>query len=252
MAHTIVLFQADHTHDGTFLTVAPIGDPTIREEGNFIYLKHLLNIIGGNGFGGVGATRMYFESPELRKVNYFEVTPLEVVLLPTECIDQRIQPDSPITLPESEPIRCLLEGGAGAVGYVTGVLWLSDGIISPVTGDIFHSRLTATITEVAGVWVQGEMVWDQPLPVGRYAIVGARCESVDDGVAFRLISLDQVHRPGGLCVVGPECPDLREQRNGGLGTWMEFDHDSPPQLEVASTVGGDAVQEITLDLIKLS
>jgi len=252
MPHTIHVFCEDHTHDGTFLALPPIGDPTIRTEGNFVFIKNMQHLIGGNAFGGVGATRAYLESPELRKVNYFEITPVEVLLLPTECIDQRIQPEDPIVLPISEAIRAYLEGAAGAVNYTSIIIWLADGPLSPVHGEIFHARCTATITEVVGVWTAGEMVFDQPLPSGKYQIVGARCETIDDGVAFRLISLDQVSRPGGLCVVGPECPDLRVQRNGGLGVWMEFEHDAPPELEVFSSVGGDAEQEVTLDLIKIA
>lgn len=251
MAFTIHCFSENNTPDGTLQEITPVVDPTIRERGNFIFLKNALNLFGGQFMGGALAQRAYFESPELRKENYFEITPVEVGGVVAEAIDYRLQPASPIELPMSEPIRCFFEATAGAARIVTGIIWLHSGDVAPATGRIFHARLTATITEVAGAWTEGEMVFDQELPVGRYQIVGARCQCVDDGVAFRLISLDQILRPGGLCVNGPECPDLREQRNGGLGIWMEFDHDSPPSLEVLSFVGGDAAQEITLDLIKV-
>lgn len=255
MTHTIHIFSEDHTTPAAGVDyIPPIADETIRTQGDFLFIKHMQHLIGGTGFGGAAfaPTRMWFESPHLKQLNYFEITPVETALIPAEAIDYRIQPEDPIVLPVSEAVRCVLEGAAGNVLYVSGCIWLADGPLTPVHGEIFHARLTATITEVVGAWAHGEMTYDQPLAVGRYAIVGARCQCTDDGAYFRLISLDQVSRPGGIAVNGVECPDLREQRNGGLGVWMEFDHDSPPELEVFASVGGDAAQEVTLDLIKLS
>lgn len=252
MAFSIHAFSENNTPDGTLQPITPIPDQAIREEGNFMFIKNLQYLMGAQFLGGALSQRAYLESPELRKTNYFEITPVEVGGVVAEAIDYRLQPHSPMLLPLSEAIRCYFEGGAGAARIVHGIMWLSDGALTPITGEIFHARCTATITEVASTWTAGEMVFDQPLPAGRYALVGARCQTTDDGVAFRFVSLDVVHRPGGLCVNGAECPDLREQRNGLLGTWLEFEHDSPPEIELTSFVGGDAAQEITLDLIKLS
>lgn len=252
MPHTIIAFAEANTPDGTLQAITPVADQSIRTAGNFIFIKHMKFLMGANMFAGALPLRAYVMSPSLRVLNYFEITPVEAALIVTEAIDYRIQPTSPLELPVADAVSLYMSATAGAARNAIGCIWLSDGKIEPVDGEIFHAYATGAITEVAIVWTAGELTFDQPLPVGKYAIVGARCQTADDGTLFRLVSVDGVNRPGGLCVNGEECPDLREQRNGGLGVWMEFDHDSPPELEVLSSVGGDAVQNVTLDLIKIS
>ena len=58
-------------------------------------------------------------------------------------------------------------------------------------------------------------------------------------------------RPGFIChsTEGQKGSDL--QRNGGLGTWFEFDSKVPPQIEWLAMATAGAAQSGVLDLIKV-
>ena len=125
---------------------------------------------------------------------------------------------------------------------------MQDGPSAPVNGEILTIRATASITLVDGVWTNGNITFDQVLPVGDYNIVGMRAEGTGL-VAARLVIQGYPWRPGivGRTTVAQDDLDMmRFGRSGVLGT---FNNNVPPTLDAIGATG--TTQVIYLDLIKV-
>ena len=142
----------------------------------------------------------------------------------------------------------MAEDAAGASAG-TILAWLTDGPIAPVSGEMFTVRVTNADTLVANVWTNGALTFDQVLPVGQYAIVGAVFISAGL-LAFRFLFQGSTPRPGGLGYddVSDLPPD--KQRYGGLGVWGEFDSRTPPTVDFLSRAA-DTSQVGYLDLVRI-
>jgi len=119
-----------------------------------------------------------------------------------------------------------------------------------------HSSTSTTVT--AGAWTAVALSFDQNLPAGTYALVGARAYSAT-GLFFRLFpSMGPVWRPGGICVQAYDSMDAFNQRYlapygtapSGWGVWLTFYQNVPPQIEFFCT-SADTAQEAWLDLVYL-
>lgn len=138
------------------------------------------------------------------------------------------------------------ETGATATD-VYGVVFCGDGPQQPVDGNMFTTRLTATIQQVAGQWVAGELTFTEFLPVTSYQVVGMRVESADAVVARLIFSNSQI-RPGVLVRGVGNGPDITEFRYGRSGVFGAFDINQPPRLEILG--GTTNSQTVLLDLIR--
>jgi hypothetical protein len=128
-----------------------------------------------------------------------------------------------------------------------------------VPGRFFSVHWTASTTLSAGAWTQVQPAFDQSLPAGTYALVGARCFSAT-GLFFRMFpSMGPKWRPGGICVQAYDQMDPANQRYFssynqqpmGWGTWMTFFQNVPPQVEFFATAA-DTAEEGWFDLVYLS
>lgn len=117
-------------------------------------------------------------------------------------------------------------------------------------GTVFTIRGTATGTLVAGVWSNvGAITWQNQLPTGIYAVVGAVFQSAT-GIAGRLILENIPYRPGGLAVITITRRTDPLFRLGNLGTWGTFHNYAMPLVEMLASAG-DTTEEIYLDLVKI-
>jgi len=109
----------------------------------------------------------------------------------------------------------------------------------------------AAVNSVASTWSSAALTFRQTLPVGRYAVVGAKFVA-EDAVAFRFIPIGELQRPGGIAngLNGELAP--KEQRYGGMGTWFEFDSQTPPSVEILGHTAIAADRNIYLDMIKVA
>lgn len=229
--------------------IAAVADPSLTVAGNNIQIPDFASMLMGYFGNGVNLTRLQIQSPSLRRVVNPEVRYLQVTAglgslgIP---VDLR---HNPIQLDVAEQMQAFTsEDGAGAT-RMNAYVWLGDGKIDTITDPIYSVRLTAAITTIAFQWVNGAMVFDQILPVGDYAIVGARCEGASI-LAFRFVFQGSTPRPGGLGVTTVSSMDMLNQRAGGWGVWGIFNSTTPPTIDVLTTAV-DASQIITLDLVKV-
>jgi hypothetical protein len=130
---------------------------------------------------------------------------------------------------------------------------------NPATpGRFFSVHWTAATTLSAGSWSAVQPSFDQALPAGNYALVGARAFSAT-GLFFRLFpAMAPLWRPGGVCVQAYDQMDAYNQRfmapygaiPGGWGVWLTFFQNVPPQVEFFAT-SADTAEEGWFDLVYL-
>ena len=229
--------------------VAALADPSMTVGGDNVQVPAFAPYLMGMAAIGANVTRAQLVAPSLRRIMNPEIRPLNVGAETLSPPVASMFPASPIPLDVSEQLQAhVAEDAAGAV-QSTILVFLADGAIAPVEGDIFTVRVTNASTLAALAWTNGALTFDQVLPVGRYAIVGARFESAGL-IAFRFLFQGSTPRPGGFGCDASADLDIDGQRYGGWGVWGEFDHNIPPTVDFLS-VSADTSQVGALDLIKI-
>lgn len=252
--HTVIAYQEAGKGAAGEDNIAGVADQHVRVDGDIIYMSDINQIIAVYAGGTTLITGARLESPSLRRLANYEIAPVDVQIEPTGNEIWSPHPLSPLPLETNEGLEALVRVSADAsadLGFVA--VFLSDGPVSSVDGEIFHVRATATVASAENsVWENSEITFDNPLPVGRYSLVGADV-IMADGMAFRFVPVGEAFRPGGMCITAHGIGSYALQRNGGLGVWCEFDQITPPSIEIVSseTLTATAVIMI-LDLIKVS
>lgn len=224
-----------------------IADQHVRVADDDIYIPELDHIAGviSNGFS---MTDIQLRSPSLRRLALYDVSPLGNELTPAGSAHGDFRPYSPIALEKNEVLNVAIAHTAVHPALV--VVILSDGAITPVTGEIFTVKATSAIAGVAGTWEAGVLNIVQTLPVGRYQVVGM-APSGNAVVAARLVFIGYQWRPGAPAVQAIGRSEAKEFRYGNFGVFGEFDHITPPSAEILC-VAGSITQEYYLDLIKVA
>lgn len=131
---------------------------------------------------------------------------------------------------------------------------------NPMTpGRYFSAHWTASVTLTAGAWTVVQPIFDQALPAGYYALLGARTFSAS-ALFFRMFpAMGPIWRPGGCAVQAYDQIDPANQRyipiidgeNPAWGVWLSFFQNVPPQVEVFATAA-DTSEEGWFDLVYVS
>lgn len=248
MFHLCAYSESQDT-SGVLTNVAAIADPSMTVSGDNIQVPNYASNLMGVYAIGTTITRAQLQSPSLRRLVNKEIFPVRANATADD--DQRLDmfQDNPYQLDVSEQLQALVAEGAAGAERETVLVWLSDGPIAPVGGDIVTVRVTAAQTLATYQWTNAALTFDQVLPVGRYAIVGA--EFISAGLlAFRFLFQGSTPRPGylggqtvGYIARGPA-------RYGKLGEWGEFESTTPPTIDFLSS-SADTSETGVLDLIKV-
>jgi hypothetical protein len=131
---------------------------------------------------------------------------------------------------------------------------------NPMTpGRFFSVHWSAAKTLTAGTWTQVQPIFDQALPAGYYAMLGARTFSAS-ALFFRMFpAMSPLWRPGGTAVQAYDSLDPVNQRfiptydgeSRGWGVWLYFFQNVPPQVEIFATAA-DTAEEGWFDLVYVS
>ncbi len=251
MPQTLIAHSEDLDPAAAFVNIAGTPDDHVTVRGDDIYVPDLNQVIALIGIcDQTVASQMRLTSPSLLRRGFeYYLQPLASGLnagSPPEIIDLS---RNPLQLDVDEALQSQVLSNPGAATQHKLITLLADGPPQPITGqEIRTVRATAAITEVVNVWTNGALTFPVSLQAGRYAVVGCRVVS-SNGVAFRLRFQGSPWRPGG--VVANNEPDLDHPlfRKGMMGVWGEFDHRSPPTLDVLGVTS--TAQEVFLDLIYL-
>lgn len=246
--HQLVAYS-EAQDSAVLANMTAVPDGSVNVIGDNIRVPRFANMIGGVYAGGAAITQARLVSASLRDPANLDVSPIDIgaePTVPTPFIDMFANPRQ---LTNGEDLRAQsAENGVADQRAVVGV-FLTDGPIAPAAGEIFTVRVTGTTVHVANQWTEVPLVFDQVIPAGRYALVGAHFIAATL-ILSRFIIPGVAHRPGMIGYDSPGDVGLPIFRNGMLGTWAEFDTTQSLQAEVLSTAA-DVSDEGFLDLIFL-
>ena len=229
--------------------ITALSDPALTVSGNNIQIPDFGQYLMGAYANGVNISRAQLQSPSLRRVVNPEIRAIDISATPTTNPDYLNLFHNPIKLDVSEQMQAFTaESGAGAT-RMNVLVMLGDGKADVITDPIYTVRATGAVTLTAFAWTNGAFVFDQVLPVGDYAIVGARCESAGL-IGFRFVFQGSTPRPGGVGIASGGIFDPIGQRYGGWGVWGVFNSTTPPTVDWLSG-SADTAEVFTLDLIRV-
>jgi hypothetical protein len=243
--HTIAYSESQDS--ATLVNIAALADTSGTVAGDDVLVPEGFGNIAGVYFAGANFTRGQLDSPSLRRTGLLDVEPGDNSAEPSVPTPWMDLFETPIPVQEGEVLRALAAEDAAGAARTTAIIWLSDGPIAPVTGDIRTFRATGTATLVANAWSPVTLTLDQVLGVGTYQLVGARCTCAG-GVAFRFIAQREGFRPGAIAFDADGDVDVDRFRRGRAGVWFDFTQRTLPQIEVLS-VSADTAETVFLDLI---
>lgn len=246
MFTTVAFYVAAGSAPTTLEAIDVLADTHVTHRDENLTVPQLNKVMAVYAMGS-DIERAQLESPELRRMFLEEITPLVVGTVPLGSDGGLCDmSDSPIELVTSEKLNALMEKTANAtLGYI--LVWLCDEAPQPITGKIHTIRAVPDTAPTANEWSPSTLTFSQTLPAGDYAVVGMSWVDAT-GIAARLLGVGSPWRPACLASTIGSGEKTSLFRNGKWGTWIEFDFDNPPSVELLNT--GVTKGEIYLDLIQ--
>lgn len=248
---TLVAFSEAVAVSTALRKLAAVSDQHIKTSGSTITVSELKNIIGSYALVGLLGSEARLISPSLRRTNPLYITPVRLNIAPSADPAIMYHPSNPVPLDLNESLEAEEDGtiAAGTEQHCIGV-WMSDGAITPITGEVFTINAEITLALVVNSWEFGEITFPDSLPVADYEVVGARLVAAN-GILFRFVPVGAAFRPGGISCATVEGKDPWMQRFGRMGAWFSFNTVQPPGVEVLGSVAtGSATYQLYLDVIK--
>lgn len=229
--------------------VAAVADQQLFTSGDDLRIpKAYPNLVGYaavNGNTAPGVSQI--QAPSLRRMVNIDVEPTVAALVFGSPPEIGLLRDNPIPLDPGEAMNFTMIATGGVATEMYGLVWLSDGPIQPIKGNIYTVSATAAVALAANAWVSGNLTLGQTLPDGTYQVVGMRARGTNL-VAARLIFSGLATRPGVPAVNAIGDLDDWRFRFGNMGVFGEFDSTVPPTVECLGVT--DSAQSFLLDLIK--
>lgn len=241
---------ANNAQNNSFAALTPVADETAFITGNKLAVPpgHT-DIVAAAGIGS-NFIRLQFDSPMLRKMGRVNVPYVNKAALPSGNLAVPKYENNPPKVDPGEYLYAYAEDDAGAANRKTAALWLSDGPVSPVTGQdarLIHG--TATFAAVPYAWTVGQLVLETELQAGRYAVIGFRAQGTTC-IAARMIFPKQGFRSMVLGMQGTSDRMDEAFLDGTLGSLGEFQSLMAPKIETYCTAA-DAKVDVDLNLVKV-
>jgi hypothetical protein len=236
---------------GALTKIAAVADQAIRTDGDDLVVPAgIPNLLAEAALSAqTGPSYAQASSPSLRQLANQDIDPIVagVVFGGNPAVQGHLM--NPRMLKANESVNFLIAatGGSAAANY--GLLWLGDGAITKVTGNMFSIRATGTAALSAGVWVNTSITFEETLPAGTYNVVGLRAVGAHL-VAARLSLVGGAFRPGVPAVNAVGDREYPFGRYGSMGSFGVFDVNQPPTIDCLGVT--DTTQVFMLDLVKTS
>lgn len=201
-------------------------------------------------YGAAGATRARFVAPSFRQVTTPWIRPINIGIVPLDDPNVADYRANPLRLKALEEFQLSGSQTTGGAAVVVGIAGISKGGIVPAPmGDVYTLRGTAATTLVAGAWTGLTMTWQDTLPAGLYACIGASAFGATL-LAVRFIFEDQWERPGVLGSSLLTSAGHPMFMKGGLGVLGRFNANRFPNVEALANAA-DTAQEIYMDFVRI-
>jgi len=250
MPFTLVSFNESQDAGAAWVNVAATPDPHVTVNGDDILVPELDQIVGyAHVADQTVASQARLRAPSLLAQGFEEYgSQLASGLVFGIEPEFTSRASNPIQLDRLEALQCQLLNNPGAAAQSYHGVWLADGPLVPVNGNIRTVRATLAISLVVTGWTNGAITFPVSLKSGQYQVVGMRCGSAN-GVFARLVFPGQAWRPGVPMINDEVDRDVPLFRNGMAGVWGVFDSASPPTVDALGVT--NTAEELFLDLIYL-
>jgi hypothetical protein len=202
------------------------------------------------GFGDTNITRWKLTTPKLRAINVVNLRPLDI----SASISSRPPIveyfHHPISLNPLDENQLIVTTGAATAAIIFAFVAFGDGNFNVPQGDMFAVHASQSITLVADKWASAQIALDQPLPAGRYSVIGAEAYGTNL-IGFRLIFPNQVWRPGSIAGTANTFINSRYFRWGNLGEWGQFESALLPSIDGLGLAAGAQTIDLTIDLVRV-
>ena len=241
---------------GAFVGVAALADPLGTDDGDDLIVPDLNQLVAvAFGVPSGANQRLRLDSPSLRVLGRWEAQEFN------GGADADAEPDTPqkvhdmrrtpLAMIPTERIVVDADYNPTVAEAAWVAYWFADGPVEPFTGGPIRTvRVTSAVDTVAGAWANGAITFTDPLPPGRYAVVGARFQSAGM-VAVRFVFSDLANRPGVLGVDDENDEQHPMFRLGGMGVLGEFESTRPPTIDMLSISADTADILGVLDLVQV-
>jgi len=257
----LILFGQRHLHHLSVYTgslaaattdsdLAAVADPAVTITNNHPIFPVPVQAYWAHGWGATTLTRLKLVTPKIRAINNLNLRPLD----PAAAISSRPPLveffHHPISLNPLDENQILITQAAVAATQFYCAVAFGDGNFNVPGGDMFAVHTSQSVTLVANGWAAGVMTLDQPLPSGRYSVVGLEAYGTNLLYA-RLVFPNQVWRPGILAGTANTFITSRYFRWGNLGEWGQFESFAIPQIDTLGSAAGAQTIDVTMDLIRV-
>lgn len=226
-----------------------IQDQALQVNTNDIIVPNDLTSLLATYAVGPSLTRAQIVSPSLRAVWNNEIFGLDLNAATTDELLLEYYGQNAIQLAAGEPLNAFMSEGAAGASRGTVLAWLCDSPPGPILADIRTMRVTGSFTAVANAWTNGNLVFNDTLPAGNYALAGAQIISTNMQ-AFRFVFKGGFYRPGAIGGAALSTRQNQLFRHGNMGVWGTFMNLTPPSIDVLCN-GADTSFQGVLDLIPL-
>lgn len=235
MAMHMVAFSESQDAAGALVNVAGVPDQSVRVQGDDIVVPDQVNkLFGAMGFIGTLGVYSQLVAPSLRTYSPYTIQPNVLGLVPAATQRAFLHPESPLQLDYNEALNGQLVADPAAAEQETIIVFLCDKEPTPVKGNIVKVQFTVPATLVAGQWVNNPITFPNPLPTGKYRVVGASLVAAA-AVAARFYPVGDIWRPGFPVAQTAAGQQDDMFRNGRLGDWFVFDQTQPPTIDILSS-----------------
>ena len=234
---------------GVLVPITAVQDDTVFTSGDDMRVPLDLPFILGSTalLEATAPLRAQISSPSLRRVSNLDIAPFGTGLVHADLHAINIHPMVAIPVRADEAINMNINSNPAGVTSQYGLILFGDGAQQPVAGDMITVRATMSVTAILGSWVNGNLTFDQDLPVGNYDVVGLRVEEATT-VAGRLSFVGGAWRPGVPAAGGVTARGVDSMRMGKAGILGSFHTNTPPTIDILAAVGA-ITPVVYLDLI---
>jgi hypothetical protein len=244
-----VLAYQGSSHDIVGLDATPIPDDIFTIQNGHFLPQYDLQFYGGY-FGGSILSYVQLVTPTTRQISIPRLVPINAAVVPVtnpNMVDLRL---NPLRLRAVEEISLLntLGTNAGNQPFIN-VLFVGKSLDPIPQGDILTLHGTSTTAAVVNAWTSLAITYDNTLPAGTYAIIGAQVQSTN-AIAHRFIFKDQWLRPGFLSVSSATNRLNWDYYRGAMGLLGTFTTTTYPTLQVLCA-SADATHDVTFSIIRV-
>jgi len=249
--HALVVYTSSFAAASTDSDLPAAADPTVTITNNHPIFPVPIQVYAAHTFGSATTlTRVKLTTPKLRAINVVNLRPIDAAAAPSSRPPIVEYFHHPLALNPIDENQILITQSAAAATQFYAAVWFGDGNFGVPGGDMFALHTSQSITLVANGWAAGTMTLDQPLPAGRYSVVGM--DAYGPNLLYaRLAFPNQVWRPGTIAGTGNTFINSRYFRWGNLGEWGQFESFATMQLDTFGSAAGAQTIDVTLDLIRI-